>query len=128
MQSSSKPPARKDPVQTHQISVSRGRDSVNQIREKLFEFPEVLEVFITGRPDSLVVVCSGRPRPGEWLRALRAIGYEVSARRRPPTTASEGAHRQAHPSSSDRADRYGVRDDVHRGRLASAPPQRYYVV
>jgi hypothetical protein len=50
---------------------------VNEVRSELFNFPEVLDVFITGRQDALVVVCSGRPRPGEWLRALRRVGYEV---------------------------------------------------
>jgi hypothetical protein len=68
-------------VQTHQIHVSHGRDMVNEVRSELFNFPEVLDVFITGRPDALVVVCSGRPRPGEWLGALRRVGYEVSAKR-----------------------------------------------
>jgi hypothetical protein len=111
-------------VQTHQISVSRGRDSVDEIRKKLFEFPEVLEVFITGRPDSLVVVCSGRPRPGEWLRALRAVGYQVPARRRPTTTALAAAHR----SDAKRADRPGVRQDFRHGGFVSAQVNGYYGV
>jgi hypothetical protein len=68
-------------LQTHQIYVSKGRDRVQDIRSALFAFSEVLEVFVTGRPDALVVVLAGRPRPGEWLRTLRAAGYEVSARR-----------------------------------------------
>jgi hypothetical protein len=68
-------------VQTHTILVSKGRDSVHAIRSELFVFPEVLDVFVTGRPEVLVVVCQGRPRPAEWLRALRAVGYEVLARR-----------------------------------------------
>jgi hypothetical protein len=54
---------------------------VNEVRSELFNFPEVLDVFITGRPDALVVVCSGRPRPGEWLGALRRVGYHVPAKR-----------------------------------------------
>src|ERR1700742_357019 len=54
---------------------------VNDVRGELFNFPEVLDVFITGRPDALVVVCSGRPRPGEWLGALRRVGYGVPAKR-----------------------------------------------
>jgi cell division protease FtsH len=37
----------------------------------------VLEVFVTGRPDLLVVVCAGRPRPGDWLCALRRLGYRT---------------------------------------------------
>jgi hypothetical protein len=68
-------------VQTHQIHVSNGRDRVHEVRRELFIFPEVLDVFVTGRPDALVVVCSGRPRPGQWLGALRRIGYDVPARR-----------------------------------------------
>jgi hypothetical protein len=54
---------------------------VNEVRSELFNFPEVLDVFITGRPDALVVVCSGRPRPGEWLGALRRVGYHIPAKR-----------------------------------------------
>jgi hypothetical protein len=69
------------PVQTHQIYVAKGRDRVQDIRSTLFAFSEVLDVFVTGRPDALVVVVTGRPRPGEWLRTLRAAGYEASARR-----------------------------------------------
>jgi hypothetical protein len=76
-------------VQTHQISVSDGRERVHEIRSELFGFPEVLDVFVTSRPDSLVVVCSGRPRPSAWLRALRAVGYEVPPRRHPITAVSE---------------------------------------
>jgi hypothetical protein len=68
-------------VQTHRLHVSNARDSVLEIRSELFVFPEVLEVFVTGRPDVLVVVCSGRPRPTQWLRTLRAAGYETLARR-----------------------------------------------
>jgi hypothetical protein len=68
-------------VQTYQISVSKGRDRVDEIRSALFAFPEVLDVFVTGGSDSLVVVCWGRPRLGAWLRAVRAAGYEVPARR-----------------------------------------------
>jgi hypothetical protein len=69
-------------VQTHKIHVSNGRDMVNEVRSELFNFPEILDVFITGRPDALVVVCSGRPRPGEWLGALRRVGYDVPAKQR----------------------------------------------
>ena len=67
-------------MQTHQIQISNGRDRVDEIRSELFAFAEVLDVFITSRPDALVVVCSGRPHPGEWLRALRAAGYGGPAR------------------------------------------------
>ncbi len=66
----------------HQIHVSNGRDRVDGVRSELFSFPEVLDVFVTSRPDALVVVCSGRPRPGDWLGALRRVGYDVPARRR----------------------------------------------
>jgi hypothetical protein len=69
-------------MQTHQIHVSGGRDHVHDIRNELFAFPEVLDVFVTGRPDVLVVVCAGRPRPAVWLRALRRFGYLTPARGR----------------------------------------------
>ena len=68
-------------MQTHQINISHGRDNAHEIRRELFAFSEILDVFVTSRPESLVVVCAGRPRLGEWLRALRAVGYEVPARR-----------------------------------------------
>jgi hypothetical protein len=68
-------------VQTHQINISHGRDNVRDVRHVLFAFSEILDVFVTSRPDSLVVVCAGRPRLGEWLRALRAVGYEAPSRR-----------------------------------------------
>jgi hypothetical protein len=69
-------------MRTHQIQVSNGREALDEIRRELFQFSEVLEVFDTSRPDALVVVCAGRPRPGEWLSALRAAGYDAPARRR----------------------------------------------
>jgi hypothetical protein len=74
-------------VQTYQIHVAGARDRVHAIRSELFVFPEILEVFVTGNPNSLVVVCAGRPRPGDWLRAIRTRGYEVLPRRLPTTTA-----------------------------------------
>jgi hypothetical protein len=67
-------------MQTHRIQVLGAHEHVHEIRGELFAFPEVLEVFVTGRPDLLVVVCAGRPRPGEWLRALRAIDCRMAAR------------------------------------------------
>jgi hypothetical protein len=76
-------------MQTHQIHVSNGRDKVNGVRRQLFNFPEVLDVFVTSRPDALIVVCSGRPRPGDWLGALRRVGYDVPARRHATATAFE---------------------------------------
>ena len=69
-------------MQTYRISISQGRGNVHGIRSELFAFSEILDVFVTGRSDSLVVICAGRPRLGEWLRALRAAGYEPPARRR----------------------------------------------
>ena len=72
-------------MQTHQINISHGRDDVHEIRHALFAFSEILDVFVTSRPDSLVVVCAGRPRLGEWLAALRAFGYEAPARRHAST-------------------------------------------
>jgi hypothetical protein len=68
-------------MQTHPIDVVGGRERALEIRAELFVFGDVLEVFVSGRPDVLVVVCSGRPRPAEWLRALRAAGYETPVRR-----------------------------------------------
>ena len=73
-------------MQTHQINISRGRDNVHEIRRELFAFSEILDVFVTSRPDSLVVVCAGRPRVSEWIRALRAVGYEAPTRRHPSAT------------------------------------------
>lgn len=69
-------------MQTYQIHVGNARETVHEIRRELFVFPEVLEVYETGHPEILVVVFDGRPRPGEWLRALRAVGYRTPARQR----------------------------------------------
>jgi hypothetical protein len=76
-------------VQTHQIQIFNGRRSALEIRRELFAFPEIMEVFITSRSDALMVVYSGRPRPAEWLRALREAGYEAVVRRRPPARLPE---------------------------------------
>jgi hypothetical protein len=70
-------------MRTHPIHVTNGRAQVLEVRTELFAFGEVLDVMVTGRPDILVVICSRRPRPGAWLAALRAAGYEIPARRRP---------------------------------------------
>lgn len=67
-------------MRTHPIRVTRGRAQVLEVRAELFAFPEVLDVVVTGRPDILVVICSRHPRPGAWLVALRAAGYEIPAR------------------------------------------------
>ena len=110
--------AERGSVQTYQIHVSRGRDRVNEIRSELFGFSEVLDVFVTGRQDSLVVVCWGRPRPAEWLRVLRAGGYDVPVRRRSATLAG-------------RIDRTGMVAPVSRKpRSAQAvqAPRRQYIL
>jgi hypothetical protein len=94
-------------VQTYQINVSQGRDKVHEIRRELFAFSEVLDVFITGRPDAVVVVCAGRPRPSTWLRALRAVGYEVPNRRHPIAPAS-GIDDTIRPTPADYVLQYVV--------------------
>jgi hypothetical protein len=91
---------------------------VQEIRHELFAFPEVLDVFVTGRPDCLVVVSLGRPRPGEWLRALRAVGYQVPIRRH-ATQASE-ANRQG-PAGPARAPGAGLTARAHGGVPDCAP-------
>ncbi len=95
-------------MQTYQITISQGRDNVHEIRRELFAFSEILDVFVTGRPDSLVVVCAGRPRVGEWLRALRAAGYQVPGRRhRSATSTTTGSipHIHAQATQIDQARR-----------------------
>jgi hypothetical protein len=88
-------------VQTHQINISHGRDNAQEIRRVLFAFSEILDVFVTSRPESLVVVYAGRPRLGEWLRALRAVGYEVPARRHPcPETTTPRSIIQIHAQAT----------------------------
>jgi len=67
-------------MQTHPIHVTDGRALVLEVRSALFVFSEVLDVFVTGRPDVLVVVCWGRPRPAQWLAELRAAGYQIPVR------------------------------------------------
>jgi hypothetical protein len=88
-------------VQTHQIRVSEGRDRVAEIRRDLFVFPEIIDVFVTGRPDALVVVFVGRPRPGEWSRALRSLGYHVLPRRQAPTPSPDADRRRRLASAGD---------------------------
>ena len=86
-------------MQTCQINVALGRDRVHEIREELFVFPEVVDVFVTGGPDALVVVYCGRPRPAEWLRTLRAVGYEILPRRHAKTEMpAPGAAPRGRPS------------------------------
>ena len=66
-------------MQTYKIKVAKARETAQQIRDELFAFPEVLEVYFMGEADSLVVVSRGRPRPGDWLNALRAVGLCASS-------------------------------------------------
>ena len=68
-------------MQTHPLDVTHGRERALDIRSELFAFGDVLDVFVTGDPDVLVVACVGRPRPAEWLRVLRTAGYEIPVRR-----------------------------------------------
>jgi hypothetical protein len=72
-------PTGEDRIRTHQIHVPGARQRVHEIRNDLFALSEVLDVFVTGRPDVLVVVHAGRPRPGEWLRPLRRLEYQMPA-------------------------------------------------
>jgi hypothetical protein len=128
-------------VQTHQINVSRAREMVQEIRLELFKFPEVLDVFVTGRPDGLVVVSRGRPRPAEWLLALRAVGYHMPVRRHAKPAAQANRQRaiasRQYPSPSiSRAsprrsaplrthpDRADVRGATRRTMTGSAPLAR----
>lgn len=113
-------------MQTHQIHVANGREAVNEIRRELFVFPEVLEVFEAGGPDVLVVVYAGRPRPGEWLSALRTVGYRTPGRQH---VGSASQPTQPEPSSAlARSNGAGVRDDQstpnHRGQGQSIPDAR----
>ena len=89
-------------MKTHQIYVSGAGERADEIRNGLFAFSEVLDVFVTGRPDVLVVIYVGRPRPGEWLHALRRLGYHTPARERAmwprPQGRSAGLLREVVPS------------------------------
>lgn len=91
-------------MQTHVLRVSDGCGQLEDVRTELMIFTDVLEVFSTGRADALVVVCSGRPRPAEWERALRAAGYSIPARHHPRPVASglgRDAGADAAPSDLD---------------------------
>lgn len=104
-------------MQTHQIRVSEGRERAAEIRRDLFVFPEIIDVFVTGRPNWLVVVFVGRPRPGEWVRALRSLGYDIPPRRRatqppPEAPARQASHgRQSVPVRSRRSGRFSTTPD-----------------
>jgi hypothetical protein len=78
-------------MHTHEIQLTGAREAASEARDCLFSFPEVLDVLVTSRPDSLVVVFAGRPRPAEWSARLRAAGMDVirpSVRRRPERIAA----------------------------------------
>jgi hypothetical protein len=45
-----------------------------------------------------VVVSQGRPRPAEWLRALRAVGYHVPMRRHATQAVEAGRQGAAAPA------------------------------
>jgi hypothetical protein len=97
-------------MQTYQMRVSHGRDRVTDVRRDLFAFPEVIDVFVAGQPDALVVVFVGRPRPGEWTRALRALGYDIPPRRHvaPPPPEIDGQRRlRARQAASRSSRRFG---------------------
>jgi hypothetical protein len=68
-------------MHTQEIRVSEGRPAIDDIRLRLFAFPEVLDVLATSSLDSLVVVVAGRARPAEWGSMLRAAGYAVQRTR-----------------------------------------------
>jgi hypothetical protein len=70
-------------MQSHPLHLSDARERFDGVREVLLAFTDVLEVFSTGQAELVVVICSGRPRPGEWVRALRAAGYRIPPRRHP---------------------------------------------
>ena len=90
-------------MRTHPIHVTNGRARIREVRTELLAFGEVLDVVVTGQSDLLVVICSERPRAGEWLGALRAAGHDIPTRRRARTAPSlRMAINQGlrHPSSS----------------------------
>jgi hypothetical protein len=64
-------------MHTQEIHVAKAREAVSRVRECLLAFREVLDVLATSRPESLVVVVEGRPRPAEWSAQLRAAGLDV---------------------------------------------------
>ncbi len=75
-------------MQTHPIHVTDGRERALEVQDALFVFPDVLEVFVTGRSDVLVVLCLGHPRPAMWLAELGA-GYKLPGRRRAQDAAAD---------------------------------------
>ena len=60
-------------MQTQQIQVSGAGERAHELRRELFAFSWGFDVFVAGRPDFLVLVCDGRPRPGECcMRCVRS--------------------------------------------------------
>ena|ERR1700761_4241552 len=83
-------------MQTHLLRVANARDQLEDLRAELLTFRDVLDVFSTTRADTLVVLCSGRPHPGQWARALRTAGYTIPPRRHPgPLSAPPRAENDA---------------------------------
>jgi hypothetical protein len=97
-------------MQTHPLHVADARSRLDSVRAELLAFTDVLDVFPTGRADVLVVICSGRPRPGEWVGALRAAGYRIPPRRH----ASDGSLAPA-PNTADGT----TPDGIHQSRNRS---------
>jgi hypothetical protein len=44
------------------------------VRWELFVFSDVRDVLPTPRPDTIVIVHRGVPRPAQWLAALQDVG------------------------------------------------------
>lgn len=106
-------------MHTHEIHVTGGREAVTEIRGHLFLFSEVLDVLATSRPDSLVVVFSGRPRPAEWNRHLRDAGYELL--RSPASPSGEAIARAPMLGQLARSEAPLGRWGAATGRRARAP-------
>jgi hypothetical protein len=109
-------------VHTHEIHIAGGREAVSEIRRQLFFFSEVLEVLATSRPDSLVVVFSGRPRPAEWNGHLRAAGYELV--RRPANASGEAIARGLTLADGARSEPPAGGPDAAAGRRSRARRRR----
>jgi hypothetical protein len=93
-------------MQTHPLHVSDARERFEDVRAELLAFTDVLEVFSTGQADVLVLICSGRPRPGEWVRALRAAGYRIPPRRHPARPRRAPAAAPANGASRSGTDKW----------------------
>lgn len=113
-------------MQTHLLRVSGAESHFDQLRDELMVFNDVLDVFSTSRPDALVVVCSGRPRPGEWTHALRAAGHTIPPRRRagPPPDGDAGLSELPQPGLAPRGARLGSGRCAPSTRLGVPTTQR----